>query len=152
VRSEADCQTLIAFFRARMGAARGFRLRDPFDDSSAGMTGAPGPADQLLGTGDGTTTGFPLVKHYGAQQRRVTRPVAASLRVSIDGVERIGGWMLEAGGVVRFTTPPPAGAAVAAGFRFEVPVRFAEDRLAVSRATFLAGEAQAVELVEIREG
>jgi hypothetical protein len=32
-----------------------------------------------------------------------------------------------------------------------VPVRFAEDRLSVSRTTFLAGAAASVPLVEIRE-
>ena len=37
-----------------------------------------------------------------------------------------------------------------AGFRFDVPVRFAEDRLEVSRATFLAGELASVPLVEVR--
>jgi hypothetical protein len=31
-------------------------------------------------------------------------------------------------------------------------VRFAEDRLEISRATFLAGEAASVPLVELREG
>jgi len=41
---------------------------------------------------------------------------------------------------------------VAAGFRFDVPVRFAEDRLTVSRATFEAGEIPSVPLIEIREG
>jgi uncharacterized protein (TIGR02217 family) len=40
VRSEAELGTLIAFFRARRGQARGFRLRDPSDYSSCGMTGA----------------------------------------------------------------------------------------------------------------
>ena len=49
VRSEAELGTLIAFFRARRGAARGFRLRDPFDFSSNGMAGTPTdarPADR----------------------------------------------------------------------------------------------------------
>src|SRR3546814_6280454 len=32
------------------------------DHSSAGMTGVPEPADQYLGTGDGTVTRFDLVK------------------------------------------------------------------------------------------
>src|SRR5690606_24058579 len=36
IRSEAELGTLIAFFRARRGAARSFRLRDPFDFSSNG--------------------------------------------------------------------------------------------------------------------
>jgi uncharacterized protein (TIGR02217 family) len=41
---------------------------------------------------------------------------------------------------------------VRAGYRFDVPVRFAEDRLSLSRATFAAGEAASVPLVEVREG
>jgi uncharacterized protein (TIGR02217 family) len=43
------------------------------------------------------------------------------------------------------------GSEVRAGFRFDVPVRFAEDRLAVSRATFEAGEIASVPLIELRE-
>jgi hypothetical protein len=39
VRSEEDVHALIAFFRARRGAAVGFRFEDPFDNSSKGMTG-----------------------------------------------------------------------------------------------------------------
>jgi uncharacterized protein (TIGR02217 family) len=151
VRGEVELQALIAFFRARRGAAKGFRFRDPFDDSSNGMTGAPGAADQLIGTGDGVRTDFALVKDYEGQERRITRPVPASVRLSVDGMERIGGWMLGEKGVVSFEAAPAAGAAVRAGFRFDVPVRFAEDRLQVSRATYLAGEAASVPLVEVRE-
>ncbi|MBU3078464.1 DUF2460 domain-containing protein [Sphingomonas quercus] len=151
VRSEADMQTLIAFFRARRGAARGFRFRDAYDDSSAGMTGAPTPLDQPLGAGDGVATGFPLRKLYGEQERRITRPVTGSVRVAVDGSERLTGWMLEAGGMVRFEVPVAAGAVVTAGFRFDVPVRFAEDRLDVQGETFRAGGAPSVPLIEIRE-
>jgi uncharacterized protein (TIGR02217 family) len=152
VRGEADLHALIAFFRARRGAAVAFRFEDPFDHSSNGMTGAPGAGDQRLGEGDGVRTGFALVKRYGAQERRITRPVAGSVRVSVAGVERATGWVLEPLGTVRFDTAPAAGAEVRAGYRFDVPVRFAEDRLSLSRATFAAGEAASVPLVEVREG
>jgi uncharacterized protein (TIGR02217 family) len=150
VRSEGDIQTLIAFFRARRGAAKGFRFRDPFDDSSAGMTGEPGFADQALGTGDGVRTRFGLAKIYGEAERRITRPVAGSVRVGVNGVE-VSAWSLESGGVVEFDVAPAEGAVLTAGFRFDVPVRFEGDRLDVGRATFLAGEAVSVPLVEIRE-
>jgi uncharacterized protein (TIGR02217 family) len=150
VRSEADLGALIAFFRARRGAAQAFRFRDPFDDSSAEMTGLPGAGDQLLGTGDGVATAFPLVKDYDGVARRITRPVPGSVRVAVDGVE-VAGWTLGAGGVVMLDAAPEDGAAVTAGFRFDVPVRFAEDRLTVNRATFLAGEALSVPLVEVKE-
>jgi uncharacterized protein (TIGR02217 family) len=151
LRSEADLQALIAFFRARRGAAVGFRFQDPFDHSSNGMTGAPGCADQPLGTGDGERTEFRLAKHYGGQERWITRPRAETVRVSIAGVERAGGWTLGEKGSLLFDDPPVAGAAVAAGFLFDVPVRFEEDRLSVSLTTFRAGEAPSVPLIEIRE-
>lgn len=156
VRSEADMQALIGFFRARRGAAKGFRFRDPFDDSSNGMTGIPGYTDQLLGIGDGVRTRFDLVKHYGSgdepQRRRITRPVPGTLRVAVDGVERTSDWSVEPGGTITFTIAPAAGELVTAGYRFDVPVRFAEDRLEVNRAGFAAGEAVSVPLIEIREG
>jgi uncharacterized protein (TIGR02217 family) len=152
VRGTADLHALIAFFRARRGAAVAFRFEDSFDNSSNGMTEAPGAADQALGTGDGTRTGFALVKHYGGQVRRITRPVAGTVRVSVGGVERVTGWTLGPLGTLSFEEAPAAGAAVKAGFRFDVPVRFAEDRLGVSRATFEAGEIPSVPLIEVREG
>jgi len=153
VRSEAELGVLIAFFRARRGAARGFRLRDPFDFSSNGMIGAPQPGDQLLGIGDGQTARFRLCKRYGAsdgQVRPITRPRAESVVVSVAGVQA-GNWMLEEGGWIAFAAAPAAGAEVRAGFTFDVPVRFAADRLDINAATFAAGEAPSVPLVEIRE-
>lgn len=152
VRSEEDIATLIAFFRARRGAARGFRFRDPFDDSSSGMTGDPSANDQPLGEGDGVKTRFQLVKHYGDLIRPITRPVTGSVMVAIDSMASPAGWTVDAGGGVVFDVAPDIGAAITAGYRFDVPVRFAEDRLTVGRQTFLAGEAVSVPLIEIREG
>ena len=120
------------------------------------MTGAPGSLDQLLGTGDGVRTRFALVKRYGAggetQERRITRPEAGSARLALDGVEQSSGWTLEDDGTVSLASAPSTGMMVTAGFRFDVPVRFAEDSLEVSRASFAAGEAVSVPLIEIREG
>lgn len=118
------------------------------------MTGTPTPFDQLLGTGDGARDSFALIKTYGEgdepQVRPITRPRAETLRVSVGGVETAG-WTLERGGRLLFDDAPPAGAEVRAGFLFDVPVRFAEDRLDVTAANFAAGEAPAVPLIEVRE-
>ena len=46
---------------------------------------------------------------------------------------------------------PSTGAIVRAGFLFDVPVRFAEDSLEIAGASFAAGEAPSVPIVEIRE-
>ncbi len=152
VRGDDELGTLIEFFRARRGAAVGFRFRDPFDHSSNAMTGVPRAIDQAIGVGDGVRTAFPLARNYGeGETRRVTRPVAGSVRVSVGGVELTSGWTLAAKGVVQFAVPPGTGAEVRAGFLFDTPVRFAEDRLDINRASFLAGEAPSVPLIEIRE-
>ncbi len=146
IRSEADIATLIGFFRARRGAARGFRFRDPFDNESDG--------EQRLGTGDGVATSFPLIKSYGdvdPQVRAITRPVAGSVAVSLGGVAQAAGWSLLDGGIVSFEAAPAAGIAITATYRFDVPVRFAEDTLDVGLSTFLAGDAPSVPLIEVRE-
>ena len=118
------------------------------------MTGAPTPVDQRLGLGDGATTRFELVKVYGtgtdAQRRRITRPRTDTVRVSIDGVETIA-WQPGDNGTIVLTAAPRAGAVIRAGFLFDVPVRFAEDRLDISGAAFAAGEAPSVPLIELRE-
>ena len=152
VRGDEELGTLIAFFRARRGAAVGFRFRDPFDHSSNAMTGMPTAIDQSIGVGDGARTAFALIKTYGeGEARRITRPVAGSVRLSAGGVEQATGWTLAPKGVVEFAAAPAAGAEVRAGFLFDTPVRFAEDRLDINRASFLAGEAPSVPLIEIRE-
>jgi len=155
IRSETELSELIEFFRARRGAARGFRVTDPFDFSSNTMTGQPTPSDQLLGTGDGLTTDFQLTKSYGGgaepQLRRITRPKPASVLVSVDG-DIVTDWALLEGGMVRLEIPPQSEVEVRAGFLFDVPARFAEDRLDISGVNFEAGEAPSVPLVEIREG
>ena len=141
VRSEADIATLLAFFRARMGPARGFRLRDPFDWQGLA---------ERIGTGDGTVRRFALVRRYGDMVRRITRPVAGSTSINVGGVATQG-FAVEAGGWVVLDTAPAAGVAVSASFTFDVPVRFAEDRLSVTAAAWRAGEAASVPLVEVRE-
>jgi uncharacterized protein (TIGR02217 family) len=152
VRGDAELGDLLEFFRARRGSAVAFRFRDPFDHSSNSMTGTPIALDQLLGVGDGAATSFPLIKAYGdGERRRVTRPVAGTVRVAIDGDEQPSGWTLAPLGIVQFDEPPDAGAEVRAGFLFDTPVRFAEDRLDINRASYLAGEAPSVPLIEIRE-
>ena len=117
------------------------------------MTGAPQAGDQLLGIGDGQAARFRLCKRYGpedAQVRPITRPRADSVAVSVGGVPAAA-WTLEDGGWILLAAAPPAGADVRAGFLFDVPVRFATDRLDINAAAFAAGEAPSVPLVEVRE-
>jgi uncharacterized protein (TIGR02217 family) len=154
VRSEADLKTLLAFFRARRGQASGFRFTDPLDHLSGDGT-TIAATDQHIGTGDGVVTRFPLTKRYGTaddpHDRRITRPVAGTVVVAVGGVA-ITAWRLADGGFVDLDVAPAAGTAVTVGFAFDVPVRFATDRIDVSAGGWRSGDAASVPLVEIREG
>ena len=158
VRTFDDIQTLVAFFEERRGRLHGFRFRDPFDHKSSAPSADPTPTDQTLGSGDGTTATFQLVKLYGAGAtawtRQIAKPVAGSVRVAIDGTEQTVGTDVTvdtATGLLTFTpTPPAAGTTITAGFEFDVPVRFDSDRLEISLAAFEAGDLPSVPIVEIR--
>jgi uncharacterized protein (TIGR02217 family) len=149
---------VLAFFEARRGRLRGFLWRDPIDDRSSPPSRDPAPTDQRLGTGDGTTTSFQLVKRYGDPAhewvRSVVRPVAGSVRIAVAGVEKAAGtiFSVSSDGLVTFTPGhvPTAGQAVTAGYRFLVPVRFDTDEIRVDLSAFVAGEIPSIPLVELR--
>lgn len=155
VRTLDELHALIAFFEARRGRLHGFRFRDPFDWKSCAPGAAHSPFDQVLGEGDGARTGFPLIKRYGelghAYARQVHKPVGASVRVSIAGVELDAGAFTtdQTTGVVTFAAAPAAGATVSAGFIFDTPVRFDAERLDLSLEGFGAGRAISAPLIEI---
>jgi uncharacterized protein (TIGR02217 family) len=143
---------VVAFFEERRGRLYGFRFRDRIDWRSGPPGTAPTPLDQAIGTGDGATTGFPLVKTSGGAHapyaRAIAKPVEGSVRVAVDGVET--GFTCDpATGIVVFTTAPPAGAAVTAGFDFDVPVRFDADELDIDLSAFEAGAIPRIPLVEV---
>ncbi len=159
IRTLDDLYAVIAFFEAREGELRGFRFKDVTDWTSTSPGAAITPTDQRIGTGDGVTTGFDLTKTYGSPVqstvRPITKPVEGSVRIAVDGnelIEGIGFDVEHTTGRVSFLSGfvPSAGAAVMAGFEFDVPVRFDTDHLSVSLAGFKAGELPNVPLIEIK--
>jgi uncharacterized protein (TIGR02217 family) len=149
---------VIAFFEERRGRLHGFRFRDRTDWRSGPPGATPTPADQPLGTGDGTRVAFQLARTYGGAfdpyERAIAKPVAGSVRVAVAGAEKLAGLDFDvdhATGLVVFRpgAVPPPGAAVTAGFAFDVPVRFDTDELMIDLTAFAAGEIPAIPLVEI---
>jgi uncharacterized protein (TIGR02217 family) len=150
---------VIAFFEERRGRLYGFRWRDRLDHSSAAPDAAVNASDQAIGTGNGSTTTFALAKTYGSlyspYQRPIAKPVAGSVRVAVNGSEVAAGTAFTVDsttGVVTFLSGhiPASGAAVTAGFLFDVPVRFDTDYLEVDLSAFAAGAIPKIPLVEIR--
>lgn len=159
VKTLEALSTVVAFFEERRGRLYGFRWRDRLDHASAAPAAGVTALDQAIGVGDGTTVQFALVKTYGSAHapyaRPIMKPVAGSVRIAVGGVEKTEGvdFTCEVTtGIVTFLAGhiPSAAAAITAGFRFDVPVRFDTDYLEVDLSAFAAGEIPRIPLVEIR--
>ena len=157
VRSLDALAEVVSFFEERRGRLYGFRWRDRLDCKSCPPSQEPRADDQLIGTGDGVTATFQLCKSYGsgmeAYRRDIAKPVAGSVIVAVDGtVQPPEAFVCEmTTGLVTFASghAPAPGAAVSAGFAFDVPVRFDTDAIEVDLSAFEAGEIPRIPVVEI---
>jgi uncharacterized protein (TIGR02217 family) len=159
IRTLDEIHEVVGFFEERRGRLHGFRWKDHADYKSGPPQSAVDPADQEIGTSDGTTASFQLIKSYGdggsAYVRPITKPVAGTVRVAVDGAEKADGVDFTVDlqtGIVTFQTSAIPGAAqtVTAGFEFDVPVRFDSDLLTINLDAFAAGQIPDIALVEVR--
>jgi uncharacterized protein (TIGR02217 family) len=158
VRSLDDLYEVVAFFEARMGRLIGFRFRDSMDHKSCAPGSAVSPLDQQIGTGDGTTGQFQLIRRYGSHAeelpRTVFKPVAGSVRIAVDGGELEAGADFDvdaASGIVTFAggAVPGPDQNVTAGYVFDLPARFDTDSISANRVAFDAGEIPSIPIVEL---
>ena len=153
VRSRDDLAVLTAFFEARRGRLHAFRFAIRPTMPPACPRACLRRVISFWAWATGCAHAFALIKRYGAgesaYQRPIHLPVSDSVLVAVTGAPAA--FTLDGGEVV-FDAPPADGAAVTAGFRFDVPVRFDTDRLEVSLDHFGAGLAASVPLVEVRRG
>lgn len=155
---------LQAFFLAVSGKGDAFRLFDHKDNAAAGQT---------LGTGDGTTTTFQLVKNYTiggrSYQRTITKPITSSVhdysglalantvKIYDNGTLQTSGVTIDATtGIATFASAPANAHIVTADFQFHYPVRFDTDELPlqVEDSNIRDGEGivslNSIQLVEVR--
>lgn len=154
VQSLADLEAVAAFYEARRGELFAFRYRDPFDWKSCALGDAPAFGDQPIGTGDATRTVFQLTKTYGsgatAHVRPVKLPVAGTVKVGVNGVEMTSGFAVDhLAGTVTFAAAPALGAALTAGFEFDIKARFATPSLTLSMTAFNAGNIPSIPIIEV---
>lgn len=146
VKTQAQLDALIAFFRARQGKAVGFRFKDWADYKATGQT---------IGAGNGGATTFQLVKTYTSGgvtiARTIAKPVAGTVKIYVNAVEQTSGVSVNTmTGIVTFTSAPAGGAAISADFEFDVPVRFDTDRLSATLDTYGVHSWRDIPLVEVR--
>lgn len=155
IRKADDLAAVTAFFEARHGRLYGFRWKDWADHKSSLPSAVPAATDQPIGNGNGIQTTFQLVKLYtsGAQSwtRTITKPVAGTVVLALNGVTQITGWTVDtATGVITFAAAPATGAVITAGFEFDVPVRFDTDTLDVTLDVERLGSITSIPLIEVR--
>lgn len=155
VKLAAGFRAIGAHFRMARGKTHHFRFRDWGDFRCAR---ADGLLDEI------TTTTFQLTKVYGDQtgfkeERRITRPVAASVQIWKTGTLQTltTHYTLDAEtGIVTFLGAPGA-ATIECAFDFDVPCRYDTDEL---RSTLLIADGgpdeavvawESVPIVEVRE-
>jgi uncharacterized protein (TIGR02217 family) len=158
IKSVDDLHAVIGFFEERRGRLHGFRWKDWSDYKSCAPGAMPSALDQDIGVGDGVTAAFQLTKTYGSAfapwSRAITQPVAGTVVVAVDGIVQVAERFAvnATTGIVTFVAEhiPMEGAAVSAGFEFDVPVRFDTDRLEISLAQIEAGSIPHIPIGEIR--
>ncbi len=159
IKSIDQLYAVLNFFEERRGRLYGFRWRDHADWKSGQPSAPPTANDQFVGMGDASTTTFQLSKVYGGSfapwTRRVTKPVAGSVQVSVSGIEQTEGTAFTIDtttGIVTFLPGhiPANGAEVRAGFEFDVPVRFDTDKLETNLSGFKHGAIPQIPIIEVR--
>lgn len=119
---QTPLETLVGFFLARGGQFDDFLLNETdltqrLEDSV--YSGQP------IGTGDGVTTAFQLVRNFGGFLEVCQNPANQSATVYVNGVKKTQGTdYIVALGLVTFTAAPAASAAITADFVFLHRVRF----------------------------
>lgn len=146
VKTQAQLDTLIAFFRARKGRAFGFRFKDWLDYEAAA---------EPLGTGDSSQQQFQLKRTYSSgnqsEERLIHKPVDGSVSIYVDGALQSSGWSVDTTtGIVTFDAAPQQNAIITADFVFDVPVRFDTDQLSARLNDYGASSWSDIPLVEVR--
>jgi len=146
VKTNAQLQDLIAFFRARQGKAYGFRFKDWTDYSSAA---------EFIGIGNGVKAQFQLVRNYTSGNesvvRNVKKPVNGSVKIYFGGVQQLSGWSVDVTtGVVTFLVAVANTVVITADYEFDVPVRFDTDRLSARLDDYGLNSWNDIPLIEVK--
>ncbi|HEY3615605.1 MAG TPA: DUF2460 domain-containing protein [Candidatus Sulfotelmatobacter sp.] len=111
-----ELRTLAGFFLRQQGSFQTFLYQDPTDTIVT---------NQVIGTGDGTTAAFQLVRTFGGFTEPITQPFA--IAIFVNGV--VAPYTQGLYGAITMSSVPNPGAVVTANFSYTFPVRFTTDML-----------------------
>jgi len=141
-KNQIGIDKLLSFFHNRMGQAIGFRFKDWNDYKISGAR---------IAEADGSQIQFQIHKIYQTLNskiiRKISKPVVGTL--AIHGFDKNQYSCNFATGLIKFHTPPKKGTEIVIDVEFDIPVRFATDKLQVKIINNDLRELQTVKLVEI---
>lgn len=143
VKTQAQLDALISFFRARKGRKCGFRYKDWTDFRVN---------DGEIGQGDGVSRDFQLIKKYDDEVFHiVTKPVSGTVEVYVDGiaVPKDQYQVDHIVGIVSFNHAPAPSCKITASFEYDVPVRFDTDRISAGLDVYGANTWHDIPVIEI---
>jgi len=125
--SYGELQQLAGFFNARQGMFDTFLYQDADDNSVTA---------QVIGTGDGVTTGFQLIRAFGGFLEPVLAPNAVA-NVYLNAVRQSSGYSIASWGstnpgLLTFTTAPTSGVTISVDMTYYWPCRMSEDSVSFS--------------------
>jgi hypothetical protein len=141
-----DFDLLNGFYGARQGAFDSFLLYDPTDNLAANV---------LIGTGDGTTTQFPLVANLGPLVQLQQNPIYP-VAISVAGTPVTSGYSFGApgtngAGVVTFASAPASGHAITVPqYSYFYRVRFLRDEIEFNEFMQQRWELEQLELISVK--
>lgn len=115
----SELRDLMGFFLQRQGAFDSFLYSDPTDNAVT---------NQSLGTGDGVTTQFQMVRNLGGFIETIQN-VNVITNVKVNGAVQTNptNYSISSTGLITFVTAPAAAATITATFSYYFRVRFKED-------------------------
>lgn len=120
--TSTDLRNLMGFFLSVQGSLTTFYLDDPTDDSVT---------NQFLGTGDGVSTVFQLIRSMGVSPNIYNEPIIAPDNVSevfLNGVAQAPtSYSVNSIGILTFNSAPGNGVAITASFTYFFLCRMGDD-------------------------
>lgn len=166
IREHSTYESIKDHWMAMRGPLYTFPFRDPLDFASVALD-LPNTeptisrTDQDIGTGDGLTTQFQLIKDYvsGSQtySRNIYHPIVSTVLIGLDGEDPETAsptyeWTVSrTTGIVTISPAPATGVIITAGYYFDVEVRFISDESfdGIVKTYGVSGYAD-IELQEVR--
>lgn len=145
IKTKAELDEVITFFRNVRGAGYGFRFKDWTDYQAE---------NQYIGVGNGKTKEFQLIKSYRVSDnivyyRKITKPVISTVRVFINDIESKDFNIDLTTGLITLNTVPEIDSIIKANFEFDVPVRFENDIMEITMNSINSGNIKDITLIEI---